>query len=56
MRGGLIVDDNGDPVFFHPTKPKTMMDFRPGRLRGKPVLSLVGRADTCSASARSATT
>jgi len=39
MRGGLIADDRGDPVYFHPTTPKTVMDFRPGLLRGKPVLS-----------------
>jgi arylsulfotransferase ASST len=38
-RGGLIADNNGDPVYFHPTKPNTVMDFRPGQLRGKPVLS-----------------
>ncbi|HEY7693819.1 MAG TPA: arylsulfotransferase family protein [Gaiellaceae bacterium] len=39
MRGGLIADDRGDPVYFHPTTPKTVMDFRPGLLGGKPVLS-----------------
>jgi hypothetical protein len=39
MRGCLIADDRGDPVFFHPTKPRTVMDFRPGQLRGKPVLT-----------------
>jgi arylsulfotransferase ASST len=39
MRGGLIADNNGDPVYFHPTKPRTVMDFRPGQLRGKPVIS-----------------
>lgn len=39
MRGGLIADDHGDPVYFHPTAPKTVMDFRPGELRGAPVLS-----------------
>ena len=39
MRGGLIADDRGDPVYFHPAKPKTVMDFRAGTLRGKPVLS-----------------
>jgi hypothetical protein len=38
-RGGLIADNNGDPVYFHPTKPNTVMDFRPGQLRGQPVLS-----------------
>ncbi|MGE5275105.1 MAG: arylsulfotransferase family protein [Verrucomicrobiota bacterium] len=39
MRGGLIADDRGDPVYFHPTAPRTVMDFRPGLLRGAPVLS-----------------
>jgi hypothetical protein len=39
MRGCLIADDRGNPVFFHPTKPKTVMDFRPGLLRGEPVLT-----------------
>jgi len=38
-RGALIADDRGDPVYFHPTTPKTVMDFRPGVLRGKPVLT-----------------
>ena len=38
-RGGLILDDAGEPVFFHPTKPRTVMDFRPGLLRGEPVLT-----------------
>src|SRR5262245_30054871 len=39
MRGGLIADNNGDPVYFHPTKPRTVMDFRPGQLRDRPVIS-----------------
>jgi Arylsulfotransferase (ASST) len=39
QRGGLIVDDTGEPVYLHPTWPRTMMDFRPGVLRGKPVLT-----------------
>jgi hypothetical protein len=39
MRGGLIADDRGQPVYFHPTAPRTVMDFRAGTLRGKPVLS-----------------
>jgi hypothetical protein len=38
-RGGLIADDRGQPVYFHPTTPNTVMDFRPGLLRGKPVLT-----------------
>ena len=39
MRGGLIADDRGDPVFFRPATPRTVMDFRAGTLRGAPVLS-----------------
>jgi hypothetical protein len=39
QRGALIVDDTGEPVYFHPTAPKTVMDFRPGLLRGAPVLT-----------------
>jgi hypothetical protein len=39
MRGGLIADDRGDPVYFRPATPRTVMDFRAGLLRGKPVLS-----------------
>jgi hypothetical protein len=39
MRGGLIADDHGQPVYFLPTTPRTVMDFRAGTLRGKPVLS-----------------
>jgi hypothetical protein len=39
QRGGLIVDDAGEPVYCHPSWPRTTMDFRPGLLRGKPVLT-----------------
>jgi len=39
MRGALIADDRGEPVYCHPTRPNTVMDFRPGTLRGEPVLS-----------------
>src|SRR5919109_2541512 len=39
QRGGLILDDAGEPVYFHPSKPRTVMDFRPGVLRGQPVLT-----------------
>ena len=39
MRGGLIADDRGDPVYFRPATPRTVMDFRAGTLRGAPVLS-----------------
>jgi hypothetical protein len=39
QRGCLIVDDTGEPVYFHTTWPKTVMDFRPGLLHGAPVLT-----------------
>ena len=39
MRGGLIADNRGDPVYFRPATPRTVMDFRAGMLRGAPVLS-----------------
>jgi hypothetical protein len=39
QRGCLIVDDRGEPVYFHPTWPKTAMDFRPGMFHGAPVLT-----------------
>jgi hypothetical protein len=38
-RGALIADNHGDPVYFRPSKPNTVMDFRAGQLRGQPVLS-----------------
>jgi hypothetical protein len=38
-RGCLIVDDAGEPVYFHPTTPNTAMDFSAGMLRGSPVLT-----------------
>jgi hypothetical protein len=38
-RGALILDDRGEPVYFRPTKPRTVMDFRAGVLRGQPVLT-----------------
>jgi len=39
QRGVMIVDHDGDVVFFHPTTPRTAMNFRPGLYRGKPVLT-----------------
>lgn len=39
QRGTLILDDAGEPVWFHPTTPNTAMNFRPGVYRGAPVLS-----------------
>jgi hypothetical protein len=39
QRGVLIVDNDGEPVWFHPTAPRTAMAFRAGYYRGKPVLT-----------------
>lgn len=39
QRGVLILDNAGDVVWFHPTTPNTAMNFRTGRLHGKPVLT-----------------
>jgi hypothetical protein len=39
QRGVMIVDHDGDVVYFHPTTPQTAMNFRPGVLHGKPVLT-----------------
>ncbi|HWB23715.1 MAG TPA: arylsulfotransferase family protein [Gaiellaceae bacterium] len=38
-RGNLIVDNAGQPVWFHPTTPVTAMNFRTAIYRGKPVLT-----------------
>jgi hypothetical protein len=46
QRGVMILDHAGDIVWFHPTTPNTAMNFRPGRLHGKPVLTWwEGKAD-----------
>jgi hypothetical protein len=46
QRGVMIVDREGDIVWFHPTTPHTAMNFRPGRYHGKPVLTWwEGKAD-----------
>jgi Arylsulfotransferase (ASST) len=38
--GALIVDDNGFPLWFHPSKPGlTIIDLRTQKLRGQPVLT-----------------
>jgi Arylsulfotransferase (ASST) len=39
QRGVLIVDDRGEPVWFHSTSPKTATNFRMALYRGRPVLS-----------------
>src|SRR5215475_5513050 len=42
----MILDDDGEIVWFHPTAPKTAMNFRPGRYHGRPVLTWwEGKAD-----------
>ena len=46
QRGVMILDHDGDIVWFHPTTPNTAMNFRPGRYHGKPVLTWwEGKAD-----------
>jgi len=38
--GGLIVDDTGEPIWFHPTPPaRTVMNLRVQKFRGNPVLT-----------------
>ena len=39
QRGCLIVDDDGEPVWFHPTVPATAMNFQAALYRGEPVLT-----------------
>ena len=39
QRGAMIVDDAGDVVWFHPTVPKTVINFRAALYRGEPVLT-----------------
>jgi hypothetical protein len=39
QRGALIVDDAGEPVWFHPVRHKAVTDFKVQRLHGKPVLT-----------------
>jgi hypothetical protein len=39
QRGALIVDDSGEPVWFHPTVPQTVMNLRAALYHGEPVLT-----------------
>ncbi len=39
QRGALIVDDTGEPVWFHPTVPLTVMNLRAAIYHGEPVLT-----------------
>lgn len=39
QRGGLIIDDAGEPIWFRPSTPDTTMDVRPGLYKGNPVLT-----------------
>jgi hypothetical protein len=39
QRGAMIVDDAGEPVWFHPTVPQTVMNLRAALYHGKPVLT-----------------
>jgi hypothetical protein len=39
QRGVLILDSDGEVVYFHPTTPSTAMNFRAARYHGKPVLT-----------------
>jgi hypothetical protein len=39
QRGALIVDDTGEPVWFHPTVPNTVMNLRAALYHGQPVLT-----------------
>jgi hypothetical protein len=39
QRGALILDERGAVVWFHPTKPDTVMNFRTAVYKGEPVLT-----------------
>ena len=39
QRGVLILDDGGEPVFFHPTPHRAATNFRVGTYKGAPVLT-----------------
>jgi hypothetical protein len=39
QRGVLVLDDGGDVVWFHPTEPRTAMNFRAALFKGQPVLT-----------------
>jgi Arylsulfotransferase (ASST) len=38
-RGNLLIDNTGEPVWFHPTTPVTAMNFRAAVYKGAPVLT-----------------
>jgi hypothetical protein len=38
-RGAMLMDDTGEIVYFHPTKPIVALNFRTATYRGKPVLT-----------------
>jgi hypothetical protein len=39
QRGVLIADNTGEPLWFHPTSPRTAMNFRMALYRGEPTLT-----------------
>ncbi len=39
QRGAMIIDDDGEIVWFHPTVPNTVINFRAALYRGEPVLT-----------------
>jgi hypothetical protein len=39
QRGAMITDGHGGLVWFHPTTPRSAMDFKVQRLHGRPVLT-----------------
>jgi Arylsulfotransferase (ASST) len=39
QRGAMILDSEGQLVWFRPTKPDTVMNFRTGMYKGEPVLT-----------------
>jgi hypothetical protein len=38
-RGNLLIDNTGEPIWFHPTTPVTAMNFRAAVYKGAPVLT-----------------
>ncbi|HEY3961405.1 MAG TPA: arylsulfotransferase family protein [Gaiellaceae bacterium] len=38
-RGAMLVEEDGNLVYFHPTKPVVALNFRAATYRGKPVLT-----------------
>jgi hypothetical protein len=39
QRGALILDEQGEVVYFNPTRPDTVMNFRTATYKGEPVLT-----------------